>query len=144
MTILDANILIYAYNEDAPEQRQISTWLAELFVGQEQIGLAWLTLWAFIRISTHPRLTATPLPAAQAFRIVRTLLEEPGVTVIEPGPRYAEIFEHLVVNYRISGPIMTDAALAALAIEHGATLASTDRDFSRFPNLRWINPLAPR
>ena len=63
--------------------------------------------------------------------------------VVEPGPRHAEILEQLVIDYKSSGPLFIDAALAALAIEHGATLASTDRDFSRFPNLRWINPLAP-
>jgi hypothetical protein len=71
-------------------------------------------------------------------------LSQSQVIVIEPGPRHAEILEQLVVDYRISGPLFTDAALAALAIEHGATLASTDRDFSRFPHLRWINPLDTR
>ena len=142
MTLLDANILIYAYNADAPENPQMREWLSDLFSHRGQIGVPWLVLWAFIRVATNPRLSPAAKPAAEAFRIVRTLLAQSKVIVIEPGPRHAEILEHLVIDYKISGPLFTDAALAALAIEHGATLASTDRDFSRFPNLRWINPLA--
>ena len=144
MTLLDANILIYAYNADAPEHPQMCQWLSDLFSDNGRIGVSWLVLWAFIRVATNPRLSPAPKPASEAFRIVRTLLAQSQVMVVEPGPRHAEILEQLVVEYRISGPLFTDAALAALAIEHGATLASTDRDFSRFPNLRWINPLTAR
>ncbi len=116
-------------------------WLTDLFSGPDQIGIPWLALWAFIRVATNPRLSPAPKPAAEAFRIVRSLLAQSQVMVVEPGPRHAEILEQLVIDHKISGPLFTDATLAALAIEHGATLASTDRDFSRFPNLRWINPL---
>jgi toxin-antitoxin system PIN domain toxin len=144
VTLLDANILIYAYNADAPEHPQMRQWLSDLFSDGERIGVSWLALWAFIRVATNPRLSPAAKPAAEAFRIARTLLSQSQVIVIEPGPRHAEILEQLVVDYRISGPLFTDAALAALAIEHGATLASTDRDFSRFPHLRWINPLDTR
>jgi len=143
VTLLDANILIYAYNADAPENPQMRQWLSELFSSPGQIGVPWLVLWAFIRVVTNPRVSPAAKPAAEAFRIVRTLLEHSKVVVIEPGPRHAGILEQLIIDYKISGPLFTDAALAALAIEYGATLASTDRDFSRFPNLRWVNPLSP-
>lgn len=143
MTLLDANILIYAYNADAPEHPQMRQWLSDLFSDSARIGISWLVLWAFIRVATNPRLSPTPKPPAEVFRIVRTLLSQSQVMIMEPGPRHAEILEQLVIDHKVSGSMFTDAALAALAIEHGATLASTDRDFSRFANLRWLNPLAP-
>lgn len=144
MTLLDANVLIYAYNADAPEHPQMRAWLGDLFADTEPIGIPWLTLWAFVRVATNPRLSPTPRPPADAFRIVNTLLAHPRVRLIDPGPRHAEILERVVVDHRVSGTLLTDAVFAALAIEHGATLASTDRDFSRFPRLRWINPLDPQ
>jgi len=144
VTILDANILIYAYNADAPEHPAIRAWLEQLFSSKEPVGLPWLVLWAFIRVVTNPRLSPRPRPAPEAFRVVRFLLQESQVEVIEPGSRHVEILEEIVVDQKISGPLFTDATLAALAIEHGATLASTDRDFSRFPDLRWVNPLDTR
>ena len=143
MILLDANVFIYSYNADAPEHTRMHQWLSDLFSDVELIGVPWLALWAFIRVVTNPRLSPTPKPAADVFDVVRTLLAHPQVMLIEPGARHAEILERLVIDYRVSGPLFTDAVLAALAIEHGATLASTDRDFSRFPNLRWINPLSP-
>ena len=143
MTLLDANVLIYAYNADAPEHPRVHAWLEDLFAAGEPVGIPWLALWAFVRVATNPRLSSTPKPAAEVFPIVRGLLAHPQVLVIEPGARHAETLERLVVDNRISGTLMTDAVFAALAIEHGATLASTDRDFSRFSGLRWINPLAP-
>ena len=141
MTILDANILLYAYNKDAPNHAAAARWLKLLFNGSEAIGLPWITLWAFLRISTNPRVWAKPKPAKEAFEIVRDWLAMPGVIVLQPGPRHVELLERLVIENRAAGPLTTDAALAALAIENGATLASTDRDFSRFSDLRWVNPL---
>jgi toxin-antitoxin system PIN domain toxin len=140
VTILDANILLYAYNADAARHVQTRRWLEGVFANAEWIGLPWLTLWAFVRISTNPRLSPKPLPAREAFRIVRTLLAQPKVTVVEPGPRHAEILERLVIENQATGPLLTDAVLAALAVEHGGTLASTDRGFARFRGLRWVNP----
>ena len=142
MTILDANILLYAYNADASHHLETRRWLEQQLDAVDPIGIPWVTLWGFLRISTNPRLTRVALGTEEAFQAVRELLNHTQVTVVEPGPRHAEILEQLVHHGRATGPRVTDAALAALAIEHGATLASTDRDFSRFPNLRWINPLA--
>ena len=141
MTVLDANVLLYAYNADSPEHVAARARLAGLLASRDWVGLTWLTLWAFLRISTNPRLFPRPLALHEAFDIVRGLLALPSVVVIQPGARHFDLLERLAVENQAGGPLMTDAALAALAIEHGAVLASTDRDFSRFPGLRWLNPL---
>lgn len=141
MTILDVNVLLYASETGSPHHRAAASWLRELFGAEDAIGLAWITLWAFLRLSTNPRVWPTPMPALAAFEHIRNWLAQPGVVIVHPGPRHAELLEQLVIDGRATGPLMSDAALAALAIENGAVLASTDRDFSRFPNLRWVNPV---
>jgi toxin-antitoxin system PIN domain toxin len=141
LTLLDVNVLLYAYDKDAPNHLAAAQWIKHLFLGSETIGLPWITLWAFVRISTNPRVLNNPKTAHEAFQIVREWLALPGVVVVQPGPRHLELLERLVIDDRAAGPLTTDAALAAMAIEHGATLASTDREFSRFPNLRWVNPI---
>lgn len=142
MTIVDANLLLYAYNADAPQHESAAQWLAKLLASGETIALPWITLWAFIRISTNSRIWANPRPAAEAFAIVREWLDQPGVIPLQPGPLHTEILEKIVTNYSATGPLLADAVMAALAMEHGALLASTDQDFRRFPDLRWLNPLA--
>ena len=144
MILLDVNILLYAYDETSSHYGEVQPWLEALLSGPEDVGVAWLTLWAFVRISTNPRINLTPLEPRAAIGVLQDLLAWPRVRIVEPGPHHIPLLEELVVNGQASGPRVTDAALAALAIEHGATLASTDRDFSRFPNLRWINPLSAR
>jgi len=141
VTIIDANVLLYAYNADAPQQRVAAQWLTRLFQSGETIALPWLTVWTFIRISTNSRIWANPRSAREAFAIVGEWLAQPGVVPLHPGPLHAEILERLVSDYGATGPLVMDAVLAALAIEHGALLASTDQDFRRFPDLRWLNPL---
>jgi toxin-antitoxin system PIN domain toxin len=142
VTVLDANVLLYAYNADAPQQSAAAQWLTELLASRETIALPWVTVWAFLRISTNSRIWANPRSASEAFAIVGEWLAQPGVVALQPGPLHAEILEKLVVGHAATGPLLTDAVLAALAIEHGAVLASTDQDFRRFPDLRWLNPLA--
>ena len=142
MTILDANILIYAWNGADPRNERARRWIDALFTNEDWIGIPWVTIWAFLRLSTNARVMPQPMTAEQAFRIVEIWLALPNVVTIDPGPRHARILEDLSVSAQATGPLMTDAVLAALAIEHGATLASTDHDFSRFPDLKWINPLA--
>jgi uncharacterized protein len=139
--VLDANLLLYAYNADCPEHVRARHWLEDLFASAEWIGLPWLTLWAFLRISTNPRLFPRPLTAHEAFGILHHWLALPRVVAVQPGPRHTEILEKFVTENRASGALVTDAALAALTFEHGAELASTDQDFSRFTGLRWTNPL---
>jgi toxin-antitoxin system PIN domain toxin len=142
VTILDVNLLLHAYDANAPQQTRAEHWLTELLSGSEQIGLAWVTIWAFIRISTSSRILTRPLEPKKAFEVIAQWVAQPGVVVVQPGPRHAELLERLVLEYGAAGPLVTDAVLAALAIEHGAVLASTDQDFRRFPELRWVNPLA--
>jgi toxin-antitoxin system PIN domain toxin len=142
VTILDANILLYAYNADAPQNATAAEWLDRLIGGSETIGLPWPTIWAFLRIGTNSRIWPAPMEAAQALAIVDSWLGQPGVVVVAPGPRHLKILKRLVSTGAATGPLVTDAVLAALAIEHGAVLASTDRDFRRFPDLRWVDPLA--
>lgn len=141
MTLLDANVLLYAYNADAPQQPAAARWLTKLFESGETVALPWVTLRAFIRICTNPRIWTNPRPAKAAFALVRERLEQPGVVILDPGPRHAEILEAPVVSHGASGPLVTDAVLAALAMENGAALASTDRGFRRYPGSRWIDPL---
>ena len=112
--------------------------------GDEPIGFPLMTLLAFVRISTHPGLHREPLPAATALSIVRSWLAHPNVIMVSPTERHWSTLEVLAASGQARGPLLMDAHLAALAIEHGATLATTDRDFSRFPGLRTIDPLTTR
>jgi uncharacterized protein len=140
--LLDVNMLLYAYNADAPEHADSAAWLERKLSGPETIALPMPVLWAFLRLSTNPRVWPHPITSAEAFGILKELLALPGVVLLQPERRHMEILEAVVTTYRATGPLVTDAVLAAMAMENGATLASTDRDFSRFESLRWINPLA--
>jgi uncharacterized protein len=141
MTVLDANVLVYAHNADAPQHRDVTTWLKALFERPDLIGLPWPSVWAFLRIATNARLWPSPKPVREAFANIRWWLAQPGIVPIHPGPRHAEILERLIAECQATGPLVSDAVIAALALENGATVASTDRDFSRFSGLRWVNPL---
>ena len=142
MILLDANVLIYAYNAVESQHEKTKKWLDDVLASSEWIGLPWVTAWAFLRISTNPRAFRTPLSREQAFQIVNDFLNQPQVTSVEPGAQHLEILRRLAADHQIAGPLMTDAVLAALALEHGADLASTDQGFSRFKTLRWRNPLS--
>ena len=124
MTILDANLLLYAYNADAPQQSVAARWLAELLESDEAIALPWVTVWAFIRIATNSRIWPNPLSAKQAFAIIEEWIAQPGVVVLQPGPRHTEILKRLIIEHSVTGPLVMDAVLAALALENGALLAS--------------------
>ena len=141
MKLLDANVLLYAYNSDSPHHDRCRTWLEEAFNAPEPIALPWQTLLAFIRIATNPRATARPLSSEHACNIVSGWLEHPNVTIVEAAERFWVLLRELIVEAQVTGPLLTDAALAALALEHGATLCSTDRDFRRFRGLKLIDPL---
>lgn len=141
MILLDANILLYASNAEAPQYPLISAWLEQVLEQNEPIGLCWPAIWAFVRIATNSRIWPTPANPAGALKVIRDLLAQPSVIFVEPGPRHLRILEEVMTQSQALGPLVSDAVLAAIAIEHGATLASTDHDFSRFENLRWVNPL---
>jgi toxin-antitoxin system PIN domain toxin len=118
-------------------------WLNELIASDGWIGIPWVSVWAFLRVVTNRRVSARPVDAEVAFDIVQAWTELPNVVILQPGPRHADLLRTLVVRGQATGPMITDAVLAAITIEQGATLASTDQDFSRFPGLSWFNPLAP-
>jgi toxin-antitoxin system PIN domain toxin len=142
MILPDANLLLYAYHQRAVQHRASREWFEDALSGRDLVRFAWLTLWAFLRLSTNPKVFEQPLSSVEAAAAVSSWLERPNVAVIEPGDRYWDILRRLLDDGQCAGPLVMDAGLAALAIEHGATLYSTDRDFSRFPGLSWRNPLA--
>lgn len=142
MILPDVNLLLYAYHPRADEHEASRGWLEVVLSGSELVVFPWLVIWAFLRIATNPRVFERPLSAAEAAGAVSSWIERPNVQVIEPGPRHWEVLGHLLEEGQVAGPLVTDAALAALAIENGATLCTTDRDFSRFPGLQWENPIA--
>ncbi len=141
MIVLDANILLYAYDSRLPEQARVAAWLESLLVSGETIGLPWVAIWAFLRISTNPRIWSHPKTVSEAFSVIHKWLDQPAVIALSPGPRHTAVLEKVVSTGGISGSHVTDAVFAALAVEYGATLASTDKGFRRFPDLKWINPL---
>lgn len=143
MILLDVNILLYAYDRSAPNHKQARRWVESAFSGPETVILPWITIWAFLRIGTNARLQRRPFIGEEAFSIIESWLELDNVVVANPGPRHAALLQRLVLECQASGPLLTDAALAALALEQGASLVSTDHDFSRFP-VEWINPLSPQ
>lgn len=108
----------------------------------ELIGIPWLGIWAFVRISTNARVFKNPATLQKSFATIKLLLDLPNVSIPQPGPRHFDILQRLTIEGQAPGKLVTDAALAAICVEQGAILASTDRDFSRFPGLRWINPIA--
>lgn len=140
MKLLDANILLYAYDSDSAHHAVCRSWLEAAFNSEEIVALPWQTLLAFVRISTNPRATKKPLQSADACEIVSSWLNQVNVSVIGAGERFWELLKHQMLEAQVTGPLVTDAALAALALEHGATLCSVDRDFRRFRNLRLIDP----
>ncbi len=140
MKLLDANILLYAYDSSSPHHAACRLWLDAAFNDEESVALPWQTLLAFVRIASNPRAVRQPLSGAEACAVVSTWLKRPNVVVIEAGERFWEIFQAQVRDAQVNGPLVTDAALAALAFEHGATLCSTDRDFRRFDGLKLFDP----
>jgi toxin-antitoxin system PIN domain toxin len=143
MILLDANLLLYAYNPRSKDHDKARQWLEDSLSGMQPVRLAWLSLWAFLRISTNPRVFERPFSVEEASAIVQSWLARPETVVLEPGERHHEILQRLLIDAQATGPLVMDAALAAIAIEHGATLCTTDRDFSRFDGLSWKNPLRP-
>ena len=142
MTVPDENLLISAVNRSAPLHQRARSWLEEALSGAETIGIPWNVVLAFLRITTKQGRLRHPISLAQAFNIVDAWLEQPAVTVIHPGPRHARLLRDLLEHLGTGGNLTSDAHLAAIAIEYGAELCSSDSDFARFHGLRWRNPLA--
>lgn len=141
MILVDANLLLYAYHPRAEQHERSRRWLEDVLSGSELVGFAWLTLWAFVRISTNARVFDNPLSGSEAADAVSSWLDQPVSTILGPGERHWDILRAVAHDGQAVGPLFMDAVLAAIAIEHGATLCTTDRDFARFPGLKWMNPL---
>ncbi len=141
MILVDANLLLYAYNPSFHRHQQARAWLERVLSRPDPVCLAWATILAFLRIATNPRAFEYPLSMEEAVPIVSAWLKQPMVTILEPGERHWAVLTELLSQTQVRGPAVMDAHLAALAIEHGAVLCTSDRDFARFPNLRMLNPL---
>ena len=141
MILLDANLLIYAYNTSLPLHDRAQAWLQGVLSRPYPVRLAWVTLLAFLRLSTNPRAFEHPLSIAEGVAVVSDILGRPMVAILEPGEQHWSILSDLLSRVQARSALVTDAHLAALAIEHGATLLTSDRDFIRFPGLRFQNPL---
>jgi toxin-antitoxin system PIN domain toxin len=137
--LVDANILLYAYDAESPRQAAAAAWL-EHAVAEDEVGIALTTALAFLRIGTHPSVFRTPLRSADAVEIVASWFAEPSIRLVEPTDRHWTVLADLAQRGQAKGPLLMDAHLAALALEHGAAICTTDRDFSRFPNLRVLDP----
>lgn len=141
--LIDANLLLYAIDSGSPFNERAAVWLEDMLNGDRRVGLPWQTIGAFLRISTHPRVATNPLTSADAWGFVADWLASDPVWIPPATERTAAVYGRLVVDLDITGNLVTDAQLAALAIEHGLAVCSADTDFARFPDLRWENPLRP-
>ena len=144
MKIVDTNLLIYAYVPALPEHASAKRWLEETLTADESVGLAWVSVLGFVRVVTNPRIFRVPLLLDRAVAVVDEWFQQQSVEVVLPTPRHWSTLREMLTVGQASGALTTDAHLAALAVEHGATLYTTDRDFSRFPGVRVVNPLADR
>ena len=141
MRLLDANILLYAYDSGSQHHAKCRAWLETTLNAEEIVALPWQTTLAFVRIATNPKAVRRPLSGLEACAIAESWLSRPNVVVLEHGEKFWEIFRAQLGEAQITGPLVTDTALAALALENGAVLCSTDRDFRRFRQLRVLDPL---
>jgi uncharacterized protein len=139
--VLDANILLYAYDSNSTKHSQAKAWLERAFFEEILIGIPWQSAMAFLRIVTNTSLPGQRFTIKEAAQVVDQWLEQPNVRFLAAGERHWSSLRPMLIAGQARGPIVTDAELAALTMEHGGVLHSTDRDFARFPGLRWNNPL---
>jgi len=142
MRLPDVNILLYAFREAAPDHGRFRTWLQQAVDAEEPLGIAELVLSGFIRVATHPRVFDPPASTEEALDFARAIRSAPNAVRVVPGPRHWGLFERMCLEGAARGNLVSDAYLAALAIESGSELITTDRDFARFPGLRWRHPLS--
>lgn len=143
MQVVDANVLIYAVNEDAPHHPVARGWLDTALGGQEPVGFAWVVLLAFLRLTTRRSVFPSPLTLPQAMGVLEAWLAQPAAILLQPTPRHLSLLHGLLAPLGTAGNHVNDAHLATLAIEHGAQVVSFDVDFSRFAGLRLHPPVSP-
>lgn len=142
MRLLDLNILLYAMDESSPRHQAARNWLDETLSGSSTVAFAWHVLVGFVRLSTRSAVFAEPLTVDEAVDVMDGWLQQPCVTLLHPTERHAQVLRTLLTPLGTAGNLTSDAHLAALAVEHGAQVCSTDTDFQRFPGVRSIDPLA--
>ena len=143
MILVDANILVYSHVGTLAQHKPARAWLDDQLNGSTRVGLPWVSLVAFLRLVTNPRVFERPEPMADAWRQVRAWLACETAWIPHTTERHADLLSELLALSGVHANLVPDAHLAALALEHGLTLCSSDGDFARFPALRWLNPLAP-
>lgn len=141
MIFPDANLLLYAEDSLSRHHHAAREWWDDTLSGNRPVHLCWPVLNAFIRIATNPRLHQRPLTAAEAIERVDSWLAQPCVQLVSPSENHWVHFQQQIRQSGSTGNLVSDAHLAALVLEHGSTLYSSDQDFARFPGLPWINPL---
>jgi len=140
--VIDLNILLYATNRDSPRHAASKTWLESILSGEESVAVPWIVVLGFLRLATSRLVFPHPISVEEAIAVVDGWLSQPPVVALNPGDEHWRVLTRLLTDVGSAGNLTTDAHLAALAIEHGAELCSTDTDFARFTQLRWMNPLS--
>lgn len=143
MNVVDANVLLYAVNTSAERHEQARGWLDEELGGGATVAFTWGVLLAFLRLSTKPGLFPRPLGVGPALDLVASWLGAPTSVVLEPTALHLSVLRSLLLGSGTGGNLTSDADLAALAVEHGATVVTYDNDFGRFPGVRWTSPVTP-
>jgi toxin-antitoxin system PIN domain toxin len=138
--LIDVNVLLYAHREEAADHRRFRAWLEDVIRQPEAFGVSEIVLSAFVRVVTHPKILNPPTPLESALAFCDVLQRQPNAVMISPGARHWSIFTDLCSHAKARGDLVADAYLAAMAIESGCEWVTTDRDFSRFPGLRWRHP----
>ena len=141
MIIPDINLLLYAYDSDSPFHAKAAAWWQDCLSGTEPVRLPQVVVFGFVRIATNARVFQNPMTPAEASGHVRSWLSQPFAQILEPGPDHTNQVLNLLEKLGTAGNLVTDAQIAALALEHGAVLHTADTDFLRFPGLRWFNPI---
>lgn len=144
MILLDANILIYAYDRGSRYNSFMRTWLDDQLNGIAKVGIPWATTLTFTRIVTNPRIYTSPAPSSTAWQQVRSWLSAPAVWVPQPTERHSAVIDRIISSTPVQANDIPDVHLVALAMEHGLKLCSTDADFAKYPDTTWINPLNER
>ncbi len=142
MIVFDANLLIYAYDSGATQHARARAWIEETLSGSDLVGLPWQAVLAFLGFMTNRRLPGSRFTMDQACEIVNGWIEQPNVKLLGPGEQHWRYLRPVLVEGQAHGSLASDAEIAALTIEYGGVLHTADRDFARFPGLKWVNPLA--
>lgn len=141
MKVLDVNVVLAAHRQDHPDHPVARAWLDRLVAGDEQFGVPWSVWWSFLRLASHPRVFPMPTPIGDSLDFATAVRAQPGHLPAEPGPRHLDCLQEACRRGEATADLVPDAVLAAVALEHGATVVSFDRDFARFDGIDWEQPV---